>query len=47
MYLYEIKFIDKDGNRIIRRVQARHEFEAVQLAGAWGCILISVINLDL
>jgi type II secretory pathway component PulF len=44
---YQVKYINKDGERITREVDARNEFEAVQLAGAFGLTVLSVINLDL
>jgi uncharacterized protein YbcC (UPF0753/DUF2309 family) len=47
MKKYQVIFIDKDGERITREVDARHEFEAIQLAGAFGLTVLSVINLDL
>jgi hypothetical protein len=44
---YQVIFIDKDGNQVTIEVAARNEFEAVQLAGAFGLTIVSVINLDL
>lgn len=48
-YRYEVYFRKGDGvdRKVI--VLARNEFEAVQLAGAFGvdCVVFSVINLDL
>ena len=47
MYQFEVVFIDDNGKKKRKVVQARHEFEAVQLAGAFGKQIVSVINLDL
>lgn len=47
MYTYEVIFINDGGERITRAVDARHEFEAIQLAGAFGKTIISVVNCDL
>lgn len=46
VYQYEVTFIDDDGEQVTRTVTARHEFEATQLAGAFGKVVVSVINLD-
>lgn len=46
-YQYEVTFINKNGKRVTKTVTARNEFEATQLAGAFDCTVISVINLDL
>lgn len=46
-YRYEVTFIDKSGNQITKTVDARHEYEAVQLAKAFNCVILSVVNLDL
>ena len=45
--MYQVTFINKSGNRVTRTVEARNEFEAVQLANAFNCVVISVINLNL
>ena len=45
--MYQVTFINGNGNRVTRTVEARHEFEAVQLAGAFNCQVISVVNLNL
>lgn len=47
-YRYEVHFRKGDVDRKVI-VLARHEFEATQLAGAFGvdCVVFSVINLDL
>lgn len=47
-YRYEVSF-RKDGVDKIVTVDARNEFEAVQLAGAFGLgvVVFSVVNLDL
>lgn len=47
-YRYEVSF-RKDGVDKIVTVDARNEFEAVQLAGAFGfgVVVFSVVNLDL
>lgn len=48
MYTYEVTFIsNKTGKTIVRKVDARNEFEATQVAGAFNCVIVSVINLDL
>ena len=48
MYRYEVTF-RKNGKDQTVTVEARNEFEATQLAGAFGLgvIVFSVINLDL
>ena len=46
-YLYRVTFINDDGQTITHAVEARNTFEAVQLAGAFGKVIISVINCDL
>lgn len=45
--MYQVTFVSKSGNRVTRTVEARNEFEAVQLAGAFNCQLIGVVNLNL
>ena len=45
--MYQVTFINKSGNSVVKTVEARNEFEAVQLAGAFNCQLISVVNLNL
>lgn len=47
-YRYEVSF-RKDGVDKTVIVEARHEFEAIQLAGAFGfgVVVFSVVNLDL
>ena len=45
--MYQVTFINKSGNRVARTVEARNEFEAAQLAGAFNCVVISVVNLNL
>ena len=47
MYNYQVTFINKDGEQVTKKVLARHEFEAKQLAGAFNCVVISIVNLDL
>lgn len=47
IYRYRITFINDNGDTIVREVDARHSFEAIQLAGAFGKTVISIINLDL
>ncbi len=47
MYKYQVTFIDDNGKQVSRTVDARHEFEAVQLAGAFNKVVISIVNLDL
>jgi len=47
MYRYKVTFINDSGEQISRTVDARNEFEATQLAGAFNNVVISVINLDL
>jgi len=46
-YRYEVTYIDKTGAEVIKIVRARHEFEAIQLAGAFGQHVIRVVNLDI
>ncbi|MBW1678370.1 MAG: hypothetical protein JRJ79_17705 [Deltaproteobacteria bacterium] len=46
IYTYVVTFIDHDGREIIREVMARHEFEAIQLAGAFNRQILSIVNLD-
>ena len=43
--VYQVTFIDNDGEYVVKKVDARHCFEAVQLAGAFNNVVISVINL--
>ena len=45
--MYQVTFINKNGNGVVRTVEARNEFEAVQLAGAFNCQVIGVVNLNL
>lgn len=45
--MYQVTFINKSGNRVVKTVEARHEFEAIQLSGAFNRVVISVINLNL
>lgn len=45
-YRYEVTF-NRDGKTVTVEVEARHEFEAVQLAGAFNRPNVTVINLDL
>ena len=45
-YTYQVTFIN-DGEFVVKKVDARHGFEAVQLAGAFNNVVISVINLDI
>jgi len=47
MYRYKVTFIDNDGVQREVTVEARNEFEAVQLAEAFSKFVISVVNLDL
>lgn len=47
LYSYEVIFVDDDGETVKRVVMARHEFEATQLAGAFGKVVRSVVNQDL
>ena len=47
MKMYQVTFINKSGNSVTRTIEARNEFEAVQLAGAFNCQVISVVNLNL
>ena len=44
--MYQVTF-NKNGNIVVKTVEARNEFEAVQLAGAFNCVVISVVNLNL
>ena len=46
MNRYEVTYRSKDGRDITRIVEARNEFEAVQLAGAFNQHVYAVINLD-
>ena len=45
--MYKVTFISKNGKEVSKEVEARNEFEAVQLANAFGCVVISVVDLDL
>jgi hypothetical protein len=45
-YRFSVTFINDAGETVNRVVRARHEFEAVQIAGAFGKIIISVVNQD-
>lgn len=47
MYNYQVTFIASNGETKTVEVEARHEFEAVQLAGAFGKVVLSVVNLDI
>jgi len=47
MYQYTVTFINGNGETIVRDVVARNEFEAVQLAGAFNCVVISAVNNSL
>lgn len=46
-YHYKVEFIDDNGKTVVKEVEARNEFEATQLAGAFGKVVITVVNLDL
>ncbi len=46
-HLYRVTFIDDDGATVIREIEARNEFEAKQLAGAFNKVVLSVVNCDL
>jgi len=46
-YRYEVTYRTKDGKDHVKTVEARNEFEARQLAGAFNEFVISIINLDL
>ena len=46
MARYEVTYRTKDGKDHIKVVDARNEFEAKQLAGAFNEYVISIINLD-
>jgi hypothetical protein len=46
MKKYEVTFINENGETIVRIVEARHEFEAVQVAQAFDKFVVSVIDLD-
>lgn len=46
-YAYKVTFIAANGEHKTVEVEARHEFEAIQLAGAFNKVIVSVINLDL
>jgi len=46
-YTYRVTFYDADGSIRVVKVNARHEFEAVQLAGAVNRVVLSVVNLDI
>lgn len=47
-YRFRVHFRTPDGVDHVEVVEARHEFEAVQLAGAFGqgVYVFSVVNLD-
>ena len=45
--MYQITFINARGKEVSKTVEARNEFEAVQLANGFGCVVVSVVNLDL
>ena len=45
--MYQVIFISKSGKEVSKEVEARNEFEAVQVANAFGCVVVSVVNLDL
>ena len=47
MNTFQVTFINQDGKQVAKTVEARHEFDAVQKAGAFNFIVLSVINLDL
>lgn len=47
MYNYQVTFIASNGETVTVEVQARHEFEAMQLVGAFGKIILNIVNLDL
>lgn len=46
MARYEVTYRTKDGKDHVKTVEARNEFEAKQLAGAFSEYVISIINLD-
>ena len=45
--MYQVTFIDARGKEVSKTVEARNEFEAVQVANAFNCVVVSVVNLDL
>lgn len=45
-YRYEVTFT-QNGKTVTVTVEARHEFEAIQLAGAFNLPNVTVVNLDL
>jgi len=45
-YRYEVGYRTKDGQDHVKTVEARNEFEARQLAGAFNEYVISIVNLD-
>lgn len=46
-YKYEVTAITQNGETVTKTVEARNEFEAVQVANLFNDYLISVINLDI
>lgn len=46
-YTYRVEYINDHGKTVTREVAARNEYEAVQLAGAIGKVILSVVNCDL
>ncbi|MBW1678345.1 MAG: hypothetical protein JRJ79_17570 [Deltaproteobacteria bacterium] len=46
-YTYVVTFIDQDGHEVVREVIARNPFEALQLAGAFNRVILSLVNLDI
>ena len=46
MKRYDVTFINKNGVTVTKTVEARHEFEAIQIAGAFNLTVLSVVCLD-
>ena len=46
-YNFKVTYKTKSGFTKTKTVLARHENEAIQLAGAFNRVVLSVVNLDL
>lgn len=47
LYRYQVTYRTKDGQDYVKTVEARNEFEAKQLSGAFNKYVIEIVNLDM
>ena len=46
-YRFQVTFVNDSGRAVTVEVEARNQFEAIQLAGAFGKPVRAVVNCDL